>query len=445
MAVAEFAKTTLNYLNQQLEYTKHYRVYGRVGDIKGMMLELVGVANFAAIGSRFKIITRNNNVITAEAVGFKDDAVVALPFAEITDIGAGCIVEMLPSQQEIYPDHSWRGRIINAFAEPIDDGPPLKFGGQPYRLKESPPNAGKRMRLGPKIELGVKALDVFTSVCNGQRMGIFSGSGVGKSVLISMLAKFSAHSVKVIGLIGERGREVKEFIEDQIGKDGLEKVVIVVATGDEPPLARRQAAFTTMAIAEYFRDQGEDVLCVMDSVTRFAMAQREIGLATGEPPTTKGYPPSMFSELARLLERAGPGIDNGNITGFFSVLVEGDNLQEPVCDTVRGIVDGHIVLSRAIAERSRYPAIDILKSISRTMPGCNSDQQNELIQRARGHLATYEDMVDMIQLGAYKAGTSAEVDNAIKYYNKIEQFIRQNPKEKFNLEQSYQMLGEILK
>lgn len=275
-------------------------------------------------------------------------------------------------------------------------------------------------------------------------MGIFAGSGVGKSVMISMIARFTTAEVNVIGLIGERGREVQEFIEDDLGEEGLRRTVLVVATSDEPPLVRRQAAYTTMAVAEYFRDRGRQVLCMMDSITRFAMAQREIGLSTGEPPTSKGYPPTTFSELPSLLERAGPGAGNGGITGLFSVLVEGDDHNEPIADAVRGIVDGHIVLDRAIAERGRYPAINILRSLSRTMPDCNVPPETAVIRRARDLLSTYEDMEEMIRLGAYRSGSDVSVDEAIHYQPALQAFLAQDKNEPTDLATGYSRLAEIL-
>jgi len=276
-------------------------------------------------------------------------------------------------------------------------------------------------------------------------MGIFAASGVGKSVLMSMLARYTAADVNVIALVGERGREVQEFIVDTLGEEGLARSVIVVATSDEAALMRRQAAYTAMAIAEYFRDQGQHVLCMMDSITRFAMAQREIGLSAGEPPTTKGYPPTVFGELPKLLERAGPG-ENGKgfITGLFTVLVEGDDHDEPIADAVRGILDGHIVLERSIGERGRYPAINILRSVSRTLPACNSEAENALIAKARRLMATYDDMAEMIRLGAYRKGSDTLVDESIHYHDPLEQFLSQKPAERSNLAEGYAALAKIL-
>jgi flagellum-specific ATP synthase len=275
-------------------------------------------------------------------------------------------------------------------------------------------------------------------------MGIFSGSGVGKSVLLSMLARFTASDVNVIGLVGERGREVQEFIEDYLGPEGMARTVVVVATSDESPLMRRQAAYLTLTLAEYFRDDGKDVLCLIDSVTRFAMAQREIGLSGGEPPASKGYTPTVFAELPKLLERAGPGAGDGTITGLFTVLVEGDDHNEPIADAARGILDGHIVLERAIAERGRFPAVNILRSISRTMPGCNSDGENALVGRAKELMAVYEDVGEMVRLGAYQRGSDPKIDESIHYHDALERYLAQDKDERVSLEQGYGELAALL-
>jgi flagellum-specific ATP synthase len=298
--------------------------------------------------------------------------------------------------------------------------------------------------VGEPLDMGVRALNTFLTLCRGQRMGIFAGSGVGKSVLISMIARNTAADVSVIGLIGERGREVQEFLQDDLGPEGLARSVVVVATSDEPALMRKQAAYLTLCLAEFFRDEGQQVLCMMDSVTRFAMAQREIGLASGEPPTTKGYTPTVFAELPRLLERAGPGPDEGAVTGLFTVLVDGDDHNEPVADAVRGILDGHIVMERAIAERGRYPAINILKSVSRTMPRSCDPEYWPVVQKARLTLATYSDMEELIRLGAYRAGSSAEVDEAIRLNPALEAFLSQRKEEATSIPESYALLASIL-
>jgi flagellum-specific ATP synthase len=293
-------------------------------------------------------------------------------------------------------------------------------------------------------------MNVFTTCCRGQRLGVFAGSGVGKSVLLSMLAKNADCDAVVVGLIGERGREVREFIEETLGEEGLRRAIVVVATSDEPALKRRQAAYMTMAIAEYLRDQDMEVLCLMDSVTRFAMAQREIGLAAGEPPTTKGYTPTVFTELPKLLERAGPGpirpdgTRAGPITGLFTVLVDGDDHNEPIADAVRGILDGHIVMERAIAERGRFPAINVLKSISRTMPGCQGMEEREVVRQSREVLSAYANMEELIRIGAYRAGADPLIDRAIALQPAIERFLSQNPNDATSLDESFAGLADIL-
>lgn len=423
-------------------------VYGTISDIVGQMIRVRGMTRFLNIGSRCHLITRSGQEIAAEVVGFDRDEAVLMGFANISGLGPGCRVEKTHDTLDFYPSQSWLGRIVNAFGEPLDGKGPLELGRQAYNLYGKPPPTYARARIGGVMDLGVKAINLYTSCCRGQRMGIFAASGVGKSVLLSQFAKFSSADVNVIGLIGERGRELKEFIEDYLGEEGIAKSVIVVATSDEPPLLRRQAAFLTMLIAEFFRDHNQHVLCLLDSVTRFAMALREIGLTVGEPPTSKGYPPSTFSVLPQLLERAGPGLSSssssGAITGLFTVLVEGDDHDEPVSDTVRGILDGHIVLDRAIAQRGRFPPINILRSVSRTMPDCNPKDLQVLIQRSRDLWSIFQDMEDMIRLGAYKAGSDPRVDEAIFYVPKIENFLKQEKYQRTTRDEAFQGLKMIL-
>ncbi|MBE88877.1 MAG: flagellum-specific ATP synthase FliI [Rhodospirillaceae bacterium] len=420
------------------------RLYGCVKAIQGMLVEIEGLGACLSVGDRCHLEARSHTSVTCEIVGFRDDRALAMPFGSLEGVGLGCRATIGESQPVAFPDKGWLGRVISAFGDPIDGGPSLPKGPAAYPLNASPPPAHQRQRVAGKIDLGVRALNTFITCCRGQRMGIFSGSGVGKSVLMSMLSRYSTADVIVIGLIGERGREVKEFIEEDLGPDGLARSVLIVATSNESPLMRRQAAQMTMTVAEYFRDQGHDVLCLMDSITRFAMAQREIGLSAGEPPASKGYTPTVFSEMPKLLERAGPGIGEGTITGLFTVLVEGDDHNEPISDAVRGIVDGHIVLDRAIAQRNRYPAINILKSVSRSLPDCNRPAENEIIDKAKALMAVYEDMSELIRLGAYRHGSDPQVDEAIRYREGIEEFLGQEKGERAILQDGYGQLAKIL-
>jgi flagellum-specific ATP synthase len=368
-----------------------------------------------------------------------------MPFADLDGVRRGCRAIVSGTASTVRPSEGWLGRVVNAMGEPIDGKGPLPPGLAPYPFRNAPPAAHKRARVGAPLDLGVRALNTFLTVCRGQRMGIFAGSGVGKSVLMSMLARNVSADVSVIGLIGERGREVQEFLQDDLGEEGLARSVVVVSTSDEPALMRRQAAYLTLSIGEYFRDVGKDVLVMMDSVTRFAMAQREIGLSTGEPPTAKGYTPTVFTELPRLLERAGPGPQGGGtITGIFSVLVDGDDHNEPVADAVRGILDGHIVMERAIAERGRYPAVNILKSISRTMPRACDPAYLPVVMRAKQVMATYSDMEELIRLGAYRPGSSAEVDEAIGFNKPLEDFLKQGKEEATTMADAYARLEQIM-
>ena len=431
-------------LLSELDRLPTHQVFGKVAGVQGLLVEVSGVHHLS-VGDRCNVIARDGRVVQCEVVGFRDGQALVMPFGPLEGIGLGCRAEIAEAAPAIYPNESWLGRVINAMAKPVDGGGPLGAGQAAYAIKAAPPPAHTRKRVGGKLDLGVRSLNTFTTSCHGQRMGIFAGSGVGKSTILSMMARYTNADVTVVGLVGERGREAREFIEDDLGPEGMARAVVVVSTSDEAPLMRRQAAYVTMAVAEYFRDQGKNVLCLMDSVTRFAMAQREISLSAGEPPAAKGYTPTVFAELPKLLERAGPGRRRtGNITGLFTVLVEGDDHNEPISDAVRGILDGHIVLDRAIAERGRYPAMNILKSISRTMPGCNTDDENALVSKARKIISAYEDMAELIRLGAYHKGTNAAVDEAIYYYPRIEAFLRQRKDDHTDLPTCYKLLAEAL-
>lgn len=435
----------LDQLLRDIDKMQPHHSYGQVTAVLGLLIEVAGLHGVLMIGSRCLIQSRAGNCVAAEVVGFREHHALLMPFSQTDGLGPGCRVELLHADPMLYPCERWLSRVINGFGEPLDSRGALPQGEKGYAFRRPALAAHSRRRIQTKMNLGIRSLNTFTTCCYGQRMGIFAGSGVGKSVLLSMIARFNSSDVIVIGLIGERGREVQEFIEAYLGEEGLARSVIVVATSDEASLMRRQAALTTMAVAEYFAEQGKEVLCFLDSVTRFAMAQREIGLSAGEPPASKGYTPSVFAELPKLLERAGPGSGHrGNITGLFTVLVEGDDLNEPIADAVRGILDGHIVLDRAIAERGRFPAVNVLRSVSRTMPDCNTAEETMLINRARQLIATYEDMADMVRLGAYRRGSDPAVDEAISLMPKLHEFLAQGKDEQSDFEQGFTMLRAIL-
>lgn len=425
-------------------------VSGRVAAVNGLLIEARGGLTRLAVGARAQIERRNAAPLDAEVVGFRDTRALLMPFGAVEGVAPGAEIRISPEGATVRPTLAWRGRIIDCFGNPIDGKGPLPQGAAAYSLRASPPKAHARGRVGERLDLGVRSMNVFTTCCRGQRLGVFAGSGVGKSVLLSMLARDADCDAVVVGLIGERGREVREFIEETLGEEGLRRAVVVVATSDEPALNRRQAAFMTLAIAEYMRDQDQEVLCLMDSVTRFAMAQREIGLAAGEPPATRGYTPTVFTELPKLLERAGPGpirpdgTQAGAITGLFTVLVDGDDHNEPIADAVRGILDGHIVMERAIAERGRFPAINVLKSISRTMPGCQTPPERQVVTMARQALSAYANMEELIRIGAYRAGSDPQIDRAIQLNPALEEFLRQDKDEVSTLDESFERLAGIL-
>ena len=430
-------------LAEQIDELDGTEIYGRVVGVRGLMVEVAGSLHAMSVGARVTIDAAGRQ-IPCEVVGFSGPNALLMPFAALEGVRRGCRAAVTSVAGAVRPSAGWLGRVVDAMGEPIDGKGPLPLGPSPCPFRSSPPPAHARRRVGAPLDLGIRALNTFTTCCRGQRIGIFSGSGVGKSVLLSMLARNVAADVSVIGLVGERGREVQEFLQDDLGESGLARSVVVVSTSDAPALMRRQAAYLTLAIAEYFRDEGQDVLVLMDSVTRFAMAQREIGLSAGEPPTAKGYTPTVFTELPRLLERAGPGVGEGTITGLFTVLVDGDDHNEPVADAVRGILDGHIVMEREIAERGRYPAINILKSVSRTMSKSADPAYLPIINRARQVMASYADMEELIRLGAYRTGSSAEVDEAIRLHPLFEAFLGQGKEESTSLGEGYRRLAEIL-
>jgi flagellum-specific ATP synthase len=417
---------------------------GRVTGLSGALVEASGPMEALALGARATIV--GPNPTRGEIVGFRGDRALLAPYDSIEAIRPGARVVLEGAAPMVRPARAWLGRVIDCFGQPVDGEGPLPQGMRPQLVRAPPPSAHGRARVGARLDTGVRAINLFSAICRGQRMGVFSGSGVGKSVLMSMLARGAGADVIVIGLVGERGREVKEFIEDTLGEEGRRRSVVVVATSDESAARRRLAPHMACAVAEHFRDQGLDVLLLIDSVTRFAMAQREIGLSVGEPPTTKGYTPSVFAELPKLLERAGPGREDeqGSITALFTVLVDGDDHNEPIADAMRGILDGHIVMERVIAERGRYPAINVLKSISRLMPMCHSAEENALIARAREALSLYGEMEELIRIGAYKAGADPAVDTAIRVRPALEAALCQSRDERSTIKEAFAMIAQAL-
>lgn len=428
------------YLNA-IQHARTMKRYGRIQRVVGLTVESRGPE--ASIGDVCYIHSprKNEAPIAAEVVGFNQETIVLMPYNEMTEISPGSLVEATGKPMEVKVGIGLIGQVLDAMGRPLDGHPPPK-GLKGCPTDQSPPNPLLRPTIREPIQVGVRAIDSLLTVGKGQRVGIFAGSGVGKSTLMGMISRNSSADINVIALIGERGREVREFIENDLGEEGLKRSVVIVATSDQPALMRVKGAYTATAISEYFRDLGYNVNLMMDSVTRFAMAQREIGLAIGEPPTTKGYTPSVFALLPKLLERTGTS-SNGTITAFYTVLVDGDDLNEPISDTVRGILDGHFVLDRRLAEQGQFPAINILKSISRVMNQITTDQHKEAAQALRAHLATYEENIELIQIGAYKKGSSKEVDQAIQYQPRIIDFLKQGVHEPSSLERSAEELMQL--
>ncbi|HYD87770.1 MAG TPA: flagellar protein export ATPase FliI [Vitreimonas sp.] len=434
----------LSRLANEIDALDPRRFEGRVTGLSGALVEVSGPIEALALGAR--ATAHGHRPTRGEIVGFRGDRALLAPYDSIEAIRPGARVELEGQAPMARPSRAWLGRVIDCFGNPVDGEGPLAQGLAPRLVRAAPPSAHDRARVGGRLDVGVRAINAFAAICRGQRMGVFAGSGVGKSVLMSMLARGAQADVIVIGLVGERGREVKEFIEDTLGEEGRRRSVVVVATSDESAARRRLAPHMASAVAEHFRDEGLDVLLLIDSVTRFAMAQREIGLSVGEPPTTKGYTPSVFAELPKLLERAGPGREGspGSITALFTVLVDGDDHNEPIADAVRGILDGHIVMERAIAERGRYPAINVLKSISRLMPMCHAAEENVLVAKARQALSLYAEMEELIRIGAYKPGADLEVDEAVRVRPALEAFLTQSRDDRTSLKDGFAMLAEAL-
>lgn len=426
---------------RQVHHLEPYSLTGKIENIVGMSIEASG--GHAAVGDICRIYnSETGKQISAEVVGFKNNRILLMPYADMNGISAGNFVRNTGRQLTLHVGDFLRGRIINALGEPLDNKGPFE-GGASYCVTGKPINPLDRPPIRERIEFGVKAIDGMLTVGKGQRIGIFAGSGVGKSTMMGMIARNVKADINVIALVGERGREVLEFVQKDLGEEGMRRSILVVATSDQPAMLRMKCPSVATGIAEYFRDQGYDVLLMMDSLTRFAMAQREIGLAIGEPPVSRGYTPSIYAELPKLLERSG-NFGAGSITGVYTVLVEGDDTNEPIADTVRGILDGHIVLSRALANSNHYPAIDVGASISRLMADIVSPEHRELASRVRDILGVYEKNADLVSIGAYKHGTNPKLDRALQKIDSINNFLMQGVNESFTYEQCVDLMRQLV-
>ena len=418
-----------------------YQYKGKVSRVIGLTIESRGPA--VRLGETCHIYPiKSKDPVLAEVVGFKEDTVLLMPLGEMEGIGPGSMVIATGNTLEVDVGEQLLGRILDGMGNPIDDFEPPSLNYS-YPVNNQPPNPLSRTKITEPLPLGVKAIDGFLTCGRGQRIGIFAGSGVGKSTLLGMIARNTLADINVIALIGERGREVKEFIDNDLEEEGLKKSVVIVVTSDQPPLVRMKGALLATSIAEYFRDCGKNVVLMMDSLTRFSMAQREVGLAIGEPPVTKGYTPSVFAVLPKLLERAGNS-SKGSITGLYTVLVDGDDMNEPIADAVRGILDGHIVLSRNLANKNHYPAIDILASVSRVMPNIVDKEHIDIVGRIKDLMATYRDSEDLINIGAYIKGTNKKVDMAIEKIEIINEFLRQGIHDRLTFDEVVELLRGIL-
>ena len=425
---------------EKLAKKTYHQVKGKVSEVTGLIIKVEGLEAFIGEVCEIEIRATEKKVL-CEVVGFVESTVLLMPLDELEGIGPGCVVHPTGRTLQVEVSDSLLGTTIDGLGRPMSHQ--YQFEGIRRDVNGSAPDPFKRKKIEKVIPTGIKAIDATLTIGEGQRVGIFAGSGVGKSTLLGMIARYCEADVIVIGLIGERGREVLEFIEKDLGPEGYKKSVVVCATSDSPPLVRLKGSYTATAIAEFFRDQGKKVVLMMDSVTRVAMAQREIGLATGEPPTTKGYTPSVFTTLPKLLERSGMS-DKGSITAFYTVLVEGDDMNEPIADTVRGILDGHIVLSRKIAAENQYPAIDIQNSISRLMKEIVSDTHYQLAGKLKENMALYAESKDLIDVGAYQRGTNPRVDRAIQLHLPIKDFLKQQVEDPYLFADTLDMLESTL-
>ena len=424
----------------QLKEQDFSKKYGKVSKIVGLTIESIGPD--AKLNDVCRILSNDPESpdVMAEVVGFKDKKLLLMPFETVEGIGPDCMVENTGDILRVKVGEALLGKIVDGLGRCIDNTE--IEDGEAYSVEAPPPDPMERVIISDILSLGVKAVDGLITVGKGQRIGIFAGSGVGKSTLMGMFARNTRADINVIALIGERGREVREFIERDLGEEGMKRSVVVVATSDKPALIRNKAAKTATAISEYFRDKGKDVLLMMDSLTRFSMAQREIGLASGEPPVTRGYPPSVYSEMPKLLERAGNG-NQGSITGLYTVLVDGDDFNEPITDTARSILDGHIMLSRKIAHKNHYPAIDVLQSISRVMSQIATSEHKKMAGQIKNIMATYNEAEDLINIGAYKRGSNKNIDFAMDKIDKVNEFLIQGVDEKFVFEDELKLMDEI--
>ena len=414
---------------------------GKVSQIIGLLIESNGPG--VSIGSICTIQSKNRPPVEAQVVGFRDNKTLLMPLGDIYGIAPGCIIEVTEEQPSFSISSEMIGRVLDGNGKPIDGKGPIPLGTN-YPIMGTPLNPLCRERIKQPLDVGVRSINGLLTCAKGQRIGIMAGTGVGKSMLLGMIARNTEAAVNVIALIGERGREVKEFIEENLGAEGMKRSIVIAAASDQPPLVRLRGAFIATTIAEYFRDQGKDVLLMMDSITRFALAQREIGLSVGEPPTTKGYPPSTFSLIPKLLERAGTGEGNGTITGIYTVLVEGDDINEPVSDAVRAVLDGHIILDRELAAHNHYPAINILSSVSRLMIDVISKDHYNFSMKLKDFLATYSEAKDLINIGAYAKGSNPKWDIAINKIERINAYLQQGIMETVSMEESMNTLKEIV-